>query len=44
MFNFEPEPISPDYESPAIIVPSFPSVYGPDCDESRINLIINYPK
>lgn len=44
MLNFEPEPTSPDVESPSIIVSSFPFVYGPDFDESRINLTINYPK
>lgn len=42
MFNFEPEPISP--ESPPVIPPLNPYVYGPDFGESRINLIVKYPK
>lgn len=42
LLNFEPKPISP--ESPPIILPSHPSVYGPDFDESRINLTVKYPK
>lgn len=44
MFNFEPEPISSDHESPHIIFPSFPSVHGLEFDESRINLTVSYPK
>lgn len=44
MFDFEPEPTSPDHESPLIIVPSFPSLFGPDFDESKINLTVKYPK
>lgn len=44
MFEFEPEPISPDHESHPIIVPSFPCVYGPDFDKSIINLIVKYLK
>lgn len=44
MFNFEPVSISSDLESPSIIFPSFPSIYGPDFTETRINLTVNYPK
>lgn len=44
MFNFEPEPTSPDHESPPVIVPSFPYVYDPDFNEFRINHTVNYPK
>lgn len=42
MFYFEPEITSPEL-SP-IILPSHPSVFGPDFDESIINLTIKYPK
>lgn len=37
MFDFEPE-------SSPIILPYHPSVFGPDFDESIINLNIKYPK
>jgi hypothetical protein len=42
MFDFEREITSP--KSPPIIQPSHPSVFGPDFDESRINLTVKYPK
>ncbi|XP_050918435.1 proline-rich receptor-like protein kinase PERK9 [Lathyrus oleraceus] len=42
IFNFEPTITSP--ESSPIIQPSHPSVFGPDFNESRINLTIKYPK
>lgn len=42
MFDFEPEITSP--ESPHVIHPRHPFVFGPDFDESRINLRIKYPK
>lgn len=41
-FDFEPENTS--LESSPIIQSSYPFVYGPDFDESRINLIVKYPK
>lgn len=41
-FNFEPEITSP--KSFVIILPSHPSVFGLDFDESIINLTIKYPK
>lgn len=42
MFDFEPEITSP--ESPPVIQPTHPSIFGLDFDESRINLIKEYPK
>lgn len=44
MFNYEPEPFLSDPESPFIIIPSNPSVFGPDFDETKIDLTISYPK
>lgn len=42
MFDFELEIISP--KSSPIIQPSHPSIFGPDFDESIINITIKYPK
>lgn len=42
MFDFELEVTS--LESSPIILPSHPSVFGPDFDESRINLTIKFSK
>lgn len=44
MFNFEPGPVVSDPETPSIIFPLLPTLYGPDLYETRIYLTISFPK
>lgn len=44
MFNFELELVVSNPETPPIIFPSLPTLYGPDLDETRIDLTVNFPK
>lgn len=44
MFNFEPEPVVSDLETPPIIFPTLPTFYGPDNDETIIDLSVRVPK
>lgn len=44
MFNFELEPVISDLESSPITIPSFPSIFIPDLDETKIDVTVSYPK
>lgn len=44
MFNYEPEPVLSDPESPPITIPLFPLVFGSDLDETKIDLTVSYRK
>lgn len=44
MFNYEPEPEIFDLETPPIIFPTLPTLYGPDHDETIIDLFVKIPK
>lgn len=44
LFNFEPEPIVSDLETPSITSPTLLTLFGPDLDETKIDLIVSFPK
>lgn len=44
MFDYKPELVISDPESPPITTPSNPSVFRPDFDETEIDLTVSYPK
>lgn len=44
MFNYEPEPKVSDSETPPIIFPTLPTLYGPDHDETKIDLFVKILK
>lgn len=44
MFNFERGPVISDPETPQITIPSLPTLFDPDINETKINLTVSYPK
>lgn len=44
MFNFEPEPVIFDPETPLITILSLPTLFGSDLDETKIDPTTSYPK
>lgn len=44
MFNYEPEPVISDPETPLITFPSLLTRFGPDLDETKIDLTVSFPK
>lgn len=44
MFNYEPKPKVSDSETPLVIFPTLPTLYGPDPNETIIDLSVIIPK
>lgn len=44
MFNYEHEPVISNPKTPPIIFPSLPTLFGPDLDETKIDLTVSFPK